>query len=42
MAKIYYKWLKQGRLTSIEQVPELFREKTQALLDADNKTEEAV
>ena len=36
MAKIYYRRIKQGRMT-IEDVPTRWREAVQELLDADNK-----
>lgn len=38
MAKIYYYRIKDGKMT-IDQVPERWREATQALLDADKATE---
>lgn len=41
MAKIYYYRIKDGKMT-IDQVPEKWREATQALLDADNATETSV
>ena len=37
MAKIYYYRIKDGKM-AIDQVPERWREATQALLDADNAT----
>lgn len=36
MAKIYYRRIKDGRMT-IEEVPERWREAVQALLDADDE-----
>ena len=36
MTKIYYRRIKQGRMT-IEDVPTRWREAVQELLDADNK-----
>ena len=36
MAKIYYRRIKEGRMT-IEEVPERWREAVQALLDADDE-----
>ena len=36
MAKIYYRQVKAGKRT-IEQVPELWREQVQALIDADGE-----
>lgn len=39
MAKIYYKRIKQGKMT-IEEVPNLWRAKVQELLNADEKETE--
>ena len=36
MAKIYYRQVKAGKRT-IEQVPELWREQVQALIDAEDE-----
>lgn len=41
MAKIYYYRIKDGKMT-IDQVPEKWREATQAHLDADKATETSV
>lgn len=38
MAKLYYKRIKAGFMT-IEEVPSLWKNKVQLLLDADDKTE---
>lgn len=38
MAKLYYKRIKAGLMT-IEEVPSLWKNKVQLLLDADDKTE---
>lgn len=36
MAKIYYRWIKAGKMT-IEDVPTKWRDKVQEMLEADNK-----
>lgn len=36
MAKIYYRWIKAGKMT-IDEVPAKWRDKVQEMLEADNK-----
>jgi hypothetical protein len=36
MAKIYYRWIKAGKMT-IDQVPTRWKEQVQKLLDADEE-----
>ena len=36
MAKIYYRWIKAGKMT-IDDVPTKWRDKVQEMLEADNK-----
>ena len=36
MAKIYYRWIKAGKKT-IDDVPDMWREEVQKMLDADNE-----
>ena len=36
MAKIYYRWIKAGKKT-IDDVPVMWREEVQKMLDADNE-----
>lgn len=38
MAKIYYRWIKAGRMT-IDEVPERWREQVRKLLDANAEGE---
>lgn len=38
MAKIYYRWIKAGRMT-IDEVPERWREQVRKLLDAEAESE---